>query len=808
MADDNDIVSKVSIEGIDEAKAKLASVGDSGAQAFNKIASAAESSAAAVNASFDRMAERMAKRSGVTPADMLERIATQGRAMHEALSGGGAAPSNAPAGETGGGEAFNIVKTFREAVHALHPVAAEAGVSLGELTPLMYAARGGVEVLAIALAGTLVTSLEKAGDAARDAAVRIGAFGGSMEKGGEQYGQLRRTAGALGVPTSELTGAFEEILRTQQKYQIQISSAQMQELLSTAIKGGEAARISPEVAAKGLAEFIASVRKEGRATPEGLEALSNANPLYGAALTQQLQRQGGGLSAANVFRGMGSIGAEIDQQYEAMDKGGIRQSWERLKSVTEQAVGGGGGRLVAGGLDVVSAFIGGVSKALSVPEVNKNGLFYSGTAESGVDKLTGKIKELGNSAPDAAKGVDQILNELKKADPHTIIAERLAILGTQRAGVEDKFAKAEAENQLKHDEIALANAQDAQKSAIFNHEEALKNLELAKLAPQSASLNVDQARKNVELSKASLEVANSTVAGAQLNAEQASLNLKKLEAQGPGRGPFAEQQYELDKRKLEHAQHEDALAIRRAEAEEKYAPQIEKRAKLEAEKADIEYRYANLIPAKAALDAQKTQRDIETAAWEAGPGGSANLKLVKDQNLSGINTAEKNLVYQQKQVDLLDMLQKTEGDNAQRIVNELKAVVAAIHGIGGGRRGGEAAGLGTSEYGSNRIPIGSIRAAPRSVFQQLFSGGTSEESPLGNFAENLSNSLAPRIPSFTTSNAISSPASSPAHYSVDLRTDHGSFKMLAPEDTARQLSRYAVKQKLISTGDKPSWYGE
>jgi hypothetical protein len=49
-------------------------------------------------------------------------------------------------------------------------------------------------------------------------------------------------------------------------------------------------------------------------------------------------------------------------------------------------------------------------------------------------------------------------------------------------------------------------------------------------------------------------------------------------------------------------------------------------------------------------------------------------------------------------------------------------------------------------------------------------------------------------------------ASTP-HHTVDLRTDHGTFRMMAPEDTVRHLNTAAIDSQTFSTGKKPGWYG-
>jgi hypothetical protein len=45
------------------------------------------------------------------------------------------------------------------------------------------------------------------------------------------------------------------------------------------------------------------------------------------------------------------------------------------------------------------------------------------------------------------------------------------------------------------------------------------------------------------------------------------------------------------------------------------------------------------------------------------------------------------------------------------------------------------------------------------------------------------------------------------HHTVDLRTDHGTFRMMSPEETVRQLKHAAIDAKAFSTGKKPGWYG-
>jgi hypothetical protein len=45
------------------------------------------------------------------------------------------------------------------------------------------------------------------------------------------------------------------------------------------------------------------------------------------------------------------------------------------------------------------------------------------------------------------------------------------------------------------------------------------------------------------------------------------------------------------------------------------------------------------------------------------------------------------------------------------------------------------------------------------------------------------------------------------HHSVDLRTNHGDFRMMASEDVARQMTAAARDSANVKTGERPSWFG-
>jgi hypothetical protein len=101
------------------------------------------------------------------------------------------------------------IRLFREAIHALHPALAEAGIGISELSALISAARGGFVALAVAIGTLLVTALQKTADVANDAASRLGAFTGSLAAGQRELGGTAREARTT---TSSLVAPYEQLL--------------------------------------------------------------------------------------------------------------------------------------------------------------------------------------------------------------------------------------------------------------------------------------------------------------------------------------------------------------------------------------------------------------------------------------------------------------------------------------------------------------------------------------------------------------------------------------------------------------------
>lgn len=106
-----------------------------------------------------------------------------------------------------------------EAQHAIRgvvPVLNEAGVGIAGLTQFTYAARSGMTALAVALIGTVVVALAKAGDEAITTTKRLGDLLGSGAAGKSAFAGLDDDAKKLGVSVSTLSGPMETVLQLMQ----------------------------------------------------------------------------------------------------------------------------------------------------------------------------------------------------------------------------------------------------------------------------------------------------------------------------------------------------------------------------------------------------------------------------------------------------------------------------------------------------------------------------------------------------------------------------------------------------------------
>ena len=117
------------------------------------------------------------------------------------------------AAETGRGT--EATQAFRESVHALDPIARQAGASIGALGGFSSAARGGIAALAVAAGGALVVSLAEAADKADVLGSRMDALFGTTA-GAAATKEIEDLSSKTGVAADTIAAAYEKIRLAQQ----------------------------------------------------------------------------------------------------------------------------------------------------------------------------------------------------------------------------------------------------------------------------------------------------------------------------------------------------------------------------------------------------------------------------------------------------------------------------------------------------------------------------------------------------------------------------------------------------------------
>jgi hypothetical protein len=267
------------------------------------------------------------------------------------------------------------VESLREALHVLHPALAEADIGFGELGGILRAAGGGVVAFGLAIAGTLVAALEKAGDSANDASARLGAFTGSRESGRGAFDQLKGTAEQLRVPTGDLTAPFEQLLRANQSSPAgtQASDKRLQDTLATFVKGAQADRTADfDKAIAGITEFFSNLKDNGAISPESVKGLAeNVSPTLAKQIVDDLSSRLPGkqtYTTQDVIQSTANVRPQVDQnllktQADAVDS--ITTAWVHFRASIDQLEEAiGGGSPVSSVLNEVSEEIGAIAPIL------------------------------------------------------------------------------------------------------------------------------------------------------------------------------------------------------------------------------------------------------------------------------------------------------------------------------------------------------------------------------------------------------------------------------------------------------------
>ena len=239
------IKQRISLEGADDIKSKLKSLGDAGEKAFKQIKDAG---------------------GAVADGGKVASLQLQTMGLHTL-------------------ESENAVSKFRESLHLLHPVLDEVGVSFGGYRAYAAAASAGLGALGVVAGGALVIALEKLQDAAALTKKQLGDALNNPKLGDKLYENLSGQARKLGVDVGVLTKGFADFNE----------AAKVGSTIQFKGIGGKTPDLIAEQQAKGIEElyklmrtgagttdaatkefqnFNAELAKAGRLTPQIFESLS------------------------------------------------------------------------------------------------------------------------------------------------------------------------------------------------------------------------------------------------------------------------------------------------------------------------------------------------------------------------------------------------------------------------------------------------------------------------------------------------------------------------------------------------------
>jgi len=707
MANDDDIVQNFRVEGVEDAAEQVKSFGDSTASSFKKIddqVATTTTKLGALKEQFDALGNYQgpvnavaasAKRAGITPEEFQQRTEQFKRGYTRDQVGNVTSPaeSAAPEPDDGGGEPPNkppkqkpedagidvareALDKFREAIHVLHPALSEAGISTGVLGGLLRAASGGIVALAAAIGGTLVVAMEKAADEANDAASRISAFKDSAADGKRTFQELTEVSDKLRVPTTSISGSYEQILRANQSEPEGKRSSENDILsaLSTILKGGIGEnRNDPEKAISAVTSMLASIKESGTLTPEAVKAAQEVIPQTVAAILKQLP-QGRAATSSDVTSAINRSGPEIEKNVADTTKNfesGIGEAWGYLKTASDKlAEATSGGHVVADTLEGIShlldLFSGAVKKLREHPLImaglktglktatlplamqaydayknststetpagaafNKNAANNPLTSnrDTGVSENviapSDRVKTAFNALAVSTGNTQKTLDAFALAQGNA--AKALTAVDTRKqAGIDLAFEPDLTRNKLEKEQLAVTNADIHLENAKLSGIEAIKNLAESRLAPETARENLIDANSNYgkALSKFFQGRGVDTSALDQVNQGQDEIN-----------------------------------ALNRARTAKR--------------RAEIEDKYAYLEPKKAELAAQQSETEIRSAEIEKS---DALLTLAKDAQGAPLSHELAQLKYSQAQLDETKAL-GTVGNKQLDVLQEIAGLM-------------------------------------------------------------------------------------------------------------------------------------
>jgi hypothetical protein len=724
-----DIKTTLSID-VADGEAKLKSLGDSGAAALKQI----DDQAKATTASLDQMVKRTSVAfdkgpSGSVDFDKLTQLhsevfrkQTEEFAKHAAATTAGVTgAAEAGAGALGATEA---IKAIQEAIHALHPALAEAGLGLGELGPVMEAARGGALALAAAIGGTLTVAFEKAGDAANDAAQRLGSFlPGGTGAGKQAFAGLEELSKTLNVSALGLAKPFEALIRAAPAGTPQ---QDLQKTLGAFVTSMQAERIPEADAMKAITEFWKSAGEKKYVDEGDFKRLREAAPDTADALLKGLQKQAPGAVAAGIIPTTEALqvaggpefaadatARKIKSGADAADS--IGTAFDHLKASVdnmEKAISGGTS-VVADAINALAGFFNKTAEKINQLSPAGKGLLEGGAAAGivggaiygGTLGAPGGILGIGGGALlgallgglggaglgfGAGKGLDALTGGAGTPFPETLqpgfdlkspqarkeldaLAETIGKLGKTAGDATDDLGKIPKELGVIGAGLARQQAGldlqflPAEQASQLAHDKL--NVERADIAVQQAQLGLDQAAKQQAIAGLSQRQADLGVDQArnQLDTIQASNLLRRLQQSG------------ADVSTTSTDPNVDIARKRQQMAQDEARDLQEKQAETNLARAKIEQQYAYLQPALAKLAGEQAKINLKSAELEQS---DSSLKLAKDEAGQPLARDLSALRYAQAQWDEL----KRISEYGKGTVDSLKTIIELL---GGQKKAGE-----------------------------------------------------------------------------------------------------------------------
>jgi hypothetical protein len=251
---------------------------------------------------------------------------------------------------------------FREALYSVAPAAYAAGIPITGLGAIMHAARGGIDILAVAIGGALVAALESAADKANVMETRLKEIMG-QSAGATAFNALSEGAKAANLSLSDIIPTFETLMQKQQQlgankgFVGDLSFLGLGDNAKTALlEFGKALQLdgdTGDVASKALGTYFDAMQKVNTATGKAtglttdlFQSIEKESPRAAQLLAQglnfgegpsavtQLMRsleQGATITIPQLLQAFQRMGPTIDNELSTRIPG-LAQSFNQVKN--------------------------------------------------------------------------------------------------------------------------------------------------------------------------------------------------------------------------------------------------------------------------------------------------------------------------------------------------------------------------------------------------------------------------------------------------------------------------------------------